>query len=232
MKFKRFSLIVVSMTLLSYAGLRAAPTTVRDAEMVASGWLKASVQPLGMNLGRRVGRIETFKNYSGKAVYHIVYLSPSGFVIVSADDTVEPIIGFADGGDYDPSADNPLGALVTDDLNSRVGLAPPRAAGIPSNALGTDLPAIRGRGALDTGLGPPINAGDGGASPTLQTVSAAASGDGPRDKWRYFIDLAENPDDGYSLMSVMCVSDVHVLPLVQSRSSLRRICPPASSMPL
>jgi hypothetical protein len=202
MKFKRFFVIAVSITLLSCAGLRAGPTTARDAEMVATGWLKASAQPLGVNLGRRVVHVETFENCSGRAAYHIVYLSPSGFVIVSADDTVEPIIGFADDGVYDPSADNPLGVLVTDDLNNRVEYDPPS----------------------------PVFSG--GASGTLLTVSGTDAPDGPRAKWRYFIDLAENPDDGYSLMSVMCVSDVHVLPLVQSRSSLRRICPPASSMPL
>jgi len=47
-------------------------------------------------------------------------LEPSGFVIVSADDLVEPIIGFADDGTYEPSPENPLGALVTNDLNGRM----------------------------------------------------------------------------------------------------------------
>ena len=194
MKQNRIFLIAVLITLLACAGLWAGPTTAYDAEMAASGWLKASVQPLGVNLGRRVVHVETFNNYSGKAAYHIVYLSPSGFVIVSADDTIEPIIGFADDGDYDPSADNPLGALVTDDLGGRVGLAPPSLGFI------------------------------GGASPTLRSLSGADSAEGPRAKWRYFIGLAEKPDDGFSLMSLMCVSDIRVLPLVQSRWSQGSVC--------
>jgi hypothetical protein len=43
-----------------------------------------------------------------------------GFVIVSADDSVEPIIAFSDDSDYDPSPANPLGALVGQDLRERV----------------------------------------------------------------------------------------------------------------
>jgi len=47
-------------------------------------------------------------------------LRPTGFVIVSADYLVEPIIGFADDGTYDPSDQNPLGALVNQDLKGRL----------------------------------------------------------------------------------------------------------------
>ena len=50
----------------------------------------------------------------------MVYLNPAGFVIVSADDMVEPIIGFLPEGQYDPSPDNPLGAMVSQDLPGRV----------------------------------------------------------------------------------------------------------------
>ena len=65
-------------------------------------------------------RVETFTNDSGESIYYIVYLKPSGFVIVSADDLVEPIIGFADDGTYDPTHESPLVALVTNDLNRRI----------------------------------------------------------------------------------------------------------------
>ncbi len=100
--------------------LWARPTTADEAEKVVTGWLKADPKPLGMSLGRQVRQVETFRNESGEAIYHIVYLHPSGFVIVSADDLVEPIIGFVQGDRFDPSPDNPLGALVADDLNGRI----------------------------------------------------------------------------------------------------------------
>ncbi len=105
--------------LLSGGGLQARPTTADEAAMAVTGWLKADPQPLATPLGRRVMSVETFADNSGPA-YYIVYLQPSGFVIVPADDLVEPIIGFADDGLYEPSAENPLGALVASDLSARI----------------------------------------------------------------------------------------------------------------
>jgi parallel beta-helix repeat protein len=123
MRGKSIVFAVFLAVVLSCSGLWARPTTAYEAEMVVTGWLKADPQPLGSTLGRRVVEVETFTGDGGRAVYYIVYLEPSGFVIVSADDSVEPIIGFADDGTYDPSLDNPLGALVTNDLNGRVAAA-------------------------------------------------------------------------------------------------------------
>lgn len=119
---KRSVIILTAVLLLLQlcSSLWALPTTAYEAEMVVTGWLKASPQPLDTALGQQVMRVETFADDYGKPVYYIVYLQPSGFVIVSADDLVEPIIGFADDGAYDPTLTNPLGALVTNDLNMRI----------------------------------------------------------------------------------------------------------------
>jgi len=102
------------------SSLWALPRTADEAEMVVAGWLKIDPQPLETALGHQVREVETFTDDYGELVYYIVYLEPSGFVIVAADDMVEPIIGFADDGSYDPSIENPLGALVTNDLNGRM----------------------------------------------------------------------------------------------------------------
>ena len=85
-----------------------------------TGWLKANPRPLDTALAPEVITVETFTDDYDQPAYYIVYLQSSGFVIVSADDLVEPIIGFTDDGTYDPSLDNPLGALVTNDLNGRI----------------------------------------------------------------------------------------------------------------
>ncbi|MHC4166589.1 MAG: C10 family peptidase [Planctomycetota bacterium] len=187
MKLNRIVFVAGAVLFLFCAGLWAGPTTAYDAEMVVSGWFKAGVEPMGMNLGRRVSRVETFSGAGGRAAYHIVHLEPSGFVIVSGDDKVEPIIGFADDGTYDSSPDNPLGALVTNDVSGRV------------EAAGETF-----------GL--------------LAMTPGAAAPDSPQGKWRYFIDLAENPADGFSLMSLICISDIRVVPLVQSRWGQATAC--------
>lgn len=101
----------------------ARPATPQQAEKVVTGWLKADSRPLGTSIGRQVIRVETSTDDNGEPIYYIVCLHPSGFVIVPADDLVEPIIGFADEGTYNPSPQNPLGALVSQDLKGRVAAA-------------------------------------------------------------------------------------------------------------
>ncbi len=98
-------------------------TTAQEAEMAVKGWLKIDPQPLGAALGQEVARVETFADEYGEPIYYIVYLEPSGFVIVSADDLVEPIIGFTEEGTYNSSPDSPLGALVTNNLKGRIAAA-------------------------------------------------------------------------------------------------------------
>lgn len=94
--------------------------SVRKAEKAVRGWLKADVQPLGTALGQQIMSVETFSDDDGQTIYYVVYLQPSGFVIVPGDDRVEPIICFAPVGRYDPSDDNPLGALVSRDVPGRI----------------------------------------------------------------------------------------------------------------
>jgi len=110
--------VLFAMQLCS--SLWARPTTEHEAGMVVTGWLKIDSQPLGMALGQHVMKVESFSDDYGEPIYYIVFLQPSGFVIVSTDDLVEPIIGFVNGTTYNPSPENPLGALVTKDMNGRM----------------------------------------------------------------------------------------------------------------
>jgi len=96
------------------------PTTAYEAEMVVRGWLRLDPEPLGMTLGRDVASVETFTDDTDGPMYYIVHLAPSGLVIVSADDLVEPIIGFAEEEIYDPSYNHPVGSLVSTDITRRV----------------------------------------------------------------------------------------------------------------
>jgi len=120
MKRKSIVITAILVVLQLCSSLWALPTTAYEAVMAVAGWLKVDPQPLETALGQEIMSVETFTDNNGEPVYYVVYLEPSGFVIVSGDDLVEPIIGFADDGIYDPSLDNPLGALVTNDLNVRI----------------------------------------------------------------------------------------------------------------
>ncbi len=120
---KRTVLLSTLILLFIAVSAAAAPATARQAQTMVQGWLKTDMQPLGAALGRGVLNVETFSDDNAQPVYYVVYLQPSGFIIVPADDMVEPIIGFADDGTYDPSSDNPLGALVSNDLPNRIAAA-------------------------------------------------------------------------------------------------------------
>ena len=93
------------------------------AEATVKGWLRFDRAHLGEPLGNQVKNVETFRDNSSNVLYHVVYLEPSGFVIVSGDDLVEPIIAFVSRGRFDPSLNNPLGALVSGDVPRRVAYA-------------------------------------------------------------------------------------------------------------
>jgi hypothetical protein len=168
--------------------LWAGPTTAEEANKVVTGWLKADPKPLGASLGQQVKKVDTFADDSGNPIYYIVYLHPTGFVIVSADDLVEPIIAFVQGDSFDPSPENPLGALVTNDLNGRIA-------------------AVR-------------------STFKLQTMDKLPTPSESQSKWRYFIDLADEPKEKITLMDIgdPSISDVRVAPLIKSKWAQRSVC--------
>lgn len=110
---------LLSAVLLAVPGAWAKPTTPQQAQTAVMNWLGLDAMPLGAPMGRQVKEVQTF-NHEGAPAYYVVYLNPSGLVILPADDLVEPVICFMPSGSYDPSPLNPLGALVSQDLPGRV----------------------------------------------------------------------------------------------------------------
>ena len=108
------------LLLLAAAGVWARPTTPEEAQLAVAGWLTGNVEPFDVPLGNRVADVRTVTDEAGAPVYHVVHLVPSGFVIVPADDLVEPILSFTSAQTYEPSAWDPLTALVTADVNRRL----------------------------------------------------------------------------------------------------------------
>ncbi len=111
---------LLAVILLSASGAWARPTTPGQAKGVVAKWVGLEAAPMGAALGRQIKEVQTFADESGNPAYYVVYLNPTGMVLVPADDLVEPIIGFLPGGIYDPSPANPLGALVSRDIPGRV----------------------------------------------------------------------------------------------------------------
>ena len=76
-----------------------------------------------MNPNHRVDTIEPFTDNTGKVIYYIASLQPAGFLIISADDLIEPIISFSNEGSFDTLNDNPLAALAANDISERIDTA-------------------------------------------------------------------------------------------------------------
>ena len=98
----------------------ARPTTPTEAEALAKNWLSREALPLKSRLSGKISGVQTFKNSGGEAAYHVVAFAPEGFIVIAGDDCIEPIICFSSEGHYDPSQANPMGALVSRDLDARV----------------------------------------------------------------------------------------------------------------
>ncbi len=121
MKQSGIAVLLAFLVSLSYPSpTTAAPTSADQAQHAVINWLAANSTPLDTVLGETVRDVVSFADEDNTPLYYIVYLNPEGFVIVAGDDQVEPIIGFAPHGFYDPSPDTPLGALVSQDLPQRI----------------------------------------------------------------------------------------------------------------
>lgn len=116
------SIFLASLFSISYTAA-AAPATQSRAAAVVRGWLKADARPLGEFIPKQIQRVEVIANATGETLGFVVHLQPAGFVLVSADDAIEPVIAFSSGGTLELSAANPLGALVLGDLPNRLAWA-------------------------------------------------------------------------------------------------------------
>ncbi len=119
-KNKGLALFAAILFLGSVTSIQARPTTNMEALKIVENWLLLSDSPLATVMEKTVDESITYYDDAATPIFHVVDLLPDGFVIVAADDLVEPIIGFLPHGDFNPSLDNPLGALVTNDLAGRI----------------------------------------------------------------------------------------------------------------
>ena len=99
------------------------PVKSTAAANAVTRWLAADPTPLAEKLSHDVKGVETVRDAQGTALYHVVHLAPSGFVIVAADDQIGPIVAFATKGEFNPSPKSALRALANKDLASRLAQA-------------------------------------------------------------------------------------------------------------
>lgn len=116
---------------LALAGGRAAaePTDADRAQRAVRGWLSLSERPVGATPAPAVGRVDSYTGGTSDTLFHVVTLradkstTASGFVVVSGDDLVEPVVCFSDRGAFEASEKNPLYVMLKRDLTVRLGEA-------------------------------------------------------------------------------------------------------------
>ena len=115
------SLLLLACLVVPVQTVLAADITVERAISVAEGWLKATRDPLGAPMQRNVLAVSELRNDQGDTVCFVVTLHPTGYMIISPDDEIEPVIAFSPLGRYDASPENPLRRLLEEDLPGRSG---------------------------------------------------------------------------------------------------------------
>jgi hypothetical protein len=117
-------LFAIAACLLEFSGqVSAAPVTAGQAQSVVRNWLDRNRDHLDRTLNQSIAGVTTYSDTNGSSLYHVVSLSPSGFVVVPADDRIEPIVCFSSEGKFDDSALNPLVALLGRDVHERLSRA-------------------------------------------------------------------------------------------------------------
>ena len=102
----------------------AAPVSVEQAARAARTWIRTD-RSLDGGLGREVESARAVTADNG-ATFHVVKVSGGGFVVMSADTGIAPVIAFSSEGEVKEDPRNPLWTLLTGDLAARARAAASR----------------------------------------------------------------------------------------------------------
>ena len=112
----------------------AVPVVPEQASKAASNWVRAG-SAFGIGYGREILSVRTCC-LENDAPFHVVRLKGGGFVVTSADTSIEPVIAFSSVGEFRADDGNPLYSLLRADMvarrrlrkpvRSRTGLVPER----------------------------------------------------------------------------------------------------------
>ena len=127
----------VAIAVLSFGAAlaaSAAEVTLETARIAAQAWMDGG-HSLGKLRGRCAAQAETIEE--GDARMHVVRLEGGGFMVMGADDLVEPVIAFSAGdAPVEKDSEGPLPAILRADLAERARAAARRSASSGRTLLG------------------------------------------------------------------------------------------------
>jgi len=98
----------------------ASPVNKENSDKAVRGWLNRNSSPMGIRISKKHGKSDVISDANGMVLYYLVNLQPQGFVILSADDEIEPVIAFSATGYYDGSQNSPLKEILDRDMHWRL----------------------------------------------------------------------------------------------------------------
>jgi len=112
-------IICLLLTLLCVA-LGATPISRQRADALAETMLGSRLK------NQHIAQVQELRD-GAKSLAYIYTLQPTGYLVLSADDTLPPVMAYSPDSDYDLTAvQNPLSALLIGDLSARLSLADSR----------------------------------------------------------------------------------------------------------
>ena len=125
------------------AALFAAEVSTDDAARAAAAWVDRGYAMGKLPAGRAVAAVDEVEDPDTGARLLVAKFDGGGFVVLSADDLVDPVLAFSETGDgLDPDENNPFWSLLRGDIAAREA-----AAGVDRGSTAKGGAATRGASA-------------------------------------------------------------------------------------
>ncbi len=148
----RSVVFIIFVSIFAGTNAFAAPIHSDQARRAAIGWLRLHPRPMESRISRTLTEIVPI-GQADQPLGFVVRLESSGFIVLSAEDRIEPLIAFSPNGRIDVHPGNPLRILLEQDLAARFaqvqaadGLVPP-----PADSADSDSPQSRWQQLLEAG---------------------------------------------------------------------------------
>jgi len=110
------SVLFVSVSLQIAAGARI---ELSEAKQAACGWLRLNPAALDLPMAVEIDSVRGAV-LEKQTIFYMVNLRPSGFLILAADDRLQPVVAFSDKGSISANPDSPLYDIAMRDLGTRL----------------------------------------------------------------------------------------------------------------
>lgn len=110
----------ISAAYLAVLGAFAYEIPLDDAVFAAARWAGNGANLHGANLSAEPSEARTVRAGDGTAIYHVVSMEGGGYMILSAENRITPVIAFSDNGEFVESDENPLYSLLAGDMPLRL----------------------------------------------------------------------------------------------------------------